>query len=278
MFQNRKIAIATMHGKEKVISPLLEQYFNASCYTVEGLNTDVLGTFTGEIERVDSPINTLRKKCLMALEKSNHEIVIGSEGSFGAHPIIGFARANEELVMLIDIKNNIEIVGSSLSLQTNFNGVNVVSLAEAIEFSKLSLFPSHALIIRNKERGSELIYKGITQMIDFKERVTDALHRYRSIWIETDMRAHLNPSRLAVIKEATADLINKMKSNCPSCAVPGFWIAEVNKGLPCSLCKLPTNSTLSHQYICVHCNFEQEQLFPNDRKEEDPMFCNFCNP
>ena len=120
MFNGRNILIATNHGKEKVISPILAQNFGIESLTIEGLNTDILGTFSGEIERKEDPISTLRQKCLLGLKNTNLDLAIASEGSFGAHPSLFFAQANDELVMLLDTKNKIEIVARELSTETNF--------------------------------------------------------------------------------------------------------------------------------------------------------------
>ncbi len=109
MFQDRRILIATNHGKESVISPLLEQELGLKSELVENLLTDSLGTFSGEIERFDDPLTTLRNKCLLGLKVTDCDLVIASEGSFGAHPSLFFVQSNEELVMLLDTKNNLEI-------------------------------------------------------------------------------------------------------------------------------------------------------------------------
>ncbi|HSW67166.1 MAG TPA: hypothetical protein VLH16_01155, partial [Bacteroidales bacterium] len=67
-FEGRKAVIATKHKKETVIAPWLELELGLICSTPENLNTDLFGTFSGEIERVDDPITTMKKKCLMAIE------------------------------------------------------------------------------------------------------------------------------------------------------------------------------------------------------------------
>jgi hypothetical protein len=82
MFENRTIVIATMHKKESVIAPLLEDNFNLKCIVPSEFNSDSLGTFSGEIERKEDPISTLRQKCLLALKTSNLDLAIASEGSF----------------------------------------------------------------------------------------------------------------------------------------------------------------------------------------------------
>jgi hypothetical protein len=60
LFKNRRLLIATKHEKEKVIAPLLEQNLGVICFVNENFDTDLLGTFTGEIEELD-PIATARQ-------------------------------------------------------------------------------------------------------------------------------------------------------------------------------------------------------------------------
>ena len=67
MFKGRKLVIATKHEKEKVIAPILEKELGVKCFVAPDLDTDLLGTFTGEVERKDDPIITARKKCLIAM-------------------------------------------------------------------------------------------------------------------------------------------------------------------------------------------------------------------
>ncbi len=88
MFEGRYLVIATKHNKEKVIAPILERELGVKCFVPVNLDTDALGTFTGEVERKDDPITTARKKCLLAMELENCDMAIASEGSFGPHPSI----------------------------------------------------------------------------------------------------------------------------------------------------------------------------------------------
>jgi len=100
MFDNRKLVIATKHHKESVIATLFENELGVKCFVPNDFDTDLLGTFSGEIERKDSAVDTVKKKCLLAMEQTNCDLGIASEGSFGPHPILFMASANEELLVL----------------------------------------------------------------------------------------------------------------------------------------------------------------------------------
>ena len=110
MFANRKMIIATKHSKESVMAPLFEKSLGVKCFVVDNFDTDTLGTFTGEVERADDAVTILRKKCLMAMQKNNCDLGVASEGSFGPHPTMFFINSDDELAILIDKKNDLEII------------------------------------------------------------------------------------------------------------------------------------------------------------------------
>lgn len=278
LFKNRKLVIATKHQKERVIAPLLEEHLGVTCFVNEAFDTDTLGTFSGEVERLLDPISTLRKKCLLAMELSQCDLGVASEGSFGAHPQMFFASADDELVIFIDQKNNIEIIARELSMETNFNGKKITSEKELLDFAEAAKFPSHGLILRKTEKDTKSIIKGITDVSTLVNSFYEMIKHTSSIFVETDMRAMYNPSRMAVIENATKKLVEKINSTCPHCNAPGFAVSEVKKGLKCSLCGMPTQSTLSFIYTCQQCNFTKEALHPHQKTVEDPMYCDFCNP
>lgn len=278
MFKGRKLIIATKHHKEKVIAPILKKELGVKCVVALNFDTDELGTFSGEVERKDSPLNTAKNKCIIAMKQNNCDLAIASEGSFGPHPTIGFINADDEILLLIDKKNNIEIFSHELSTQTNFNGSEITSFAELQKFAKLVKFPSHALILRKAKDVNEDIYKGITNNKELKVAFDFLMNKYNSLYAETDMRALFNPTRMKVIEKATLKLIKKIKTVCPKCTTPGFSITESKPGLKCEQCGCPTRSTLLHILSCQVCKYFEEKMYPNNRLFEDPMYCDFCNP
>lgn len=278
MFKGRKLLIATKHEKEKVIAPILERELGVKCFIVDGFDTDKLGTFSGEVERTDDPITTARNKCLMAMELANCDLVISSEGSFGPHPTIYFVPADDEFLIFIDKKNNLEIIARELSTETNFNGAEIKSEKELSDFAESALFPNHGLIIKNTKDDFTEIVKGITNHEHLKDTFKNFISKYGKAFIETDMRAMYNPTRMKVIEKAVVKLANKINSLCPNCDIPGFGITDVKQGLPCELCNFPTRSTLSYLYVCKKCDYKKEDKYPNGKYFESPTYCDVCNP
>jgi hypothetical protein len=278
MFKGRRLLIATKHEKEKVMAPLLDDGLGVVSFVNVDFDTDTLGTFSGEVERKLDPLATARKKCLLAMKMSNCDLGIASEGSFGAHPSLFFASADDEFLIFIDKKNNLEIIARDLSAETNFNGSDIKNEKELLAFADLVQFPSHALILRASKNDNTSIVKGITNFKELKKSFHAMLHKHKNVYAETDMRAMYNPSRMAIIKNATKKLLDKIHFCCPQCNTPGFGITNAKKGLACSLCGAPTKSTLSLVYSCQKCHYKREKKYPNKKTTEDPMYCDYCNP
>lgn len=277
-FKGRQLVIATMHHKEQVMAPILEKGLGVICSTPIDFDTDIFGTFSGEITRASDALSVARQKCIMAIAATNCDLAVASEGSFGPHPSAYFASADDELVVLVDRLHNLEIIGRAVSFKTNFAGKVVETEKDLVDFAAQVGFPTHGLILRSSQESTVGMVKGILS----EQLLLQSFHaiqtKYDSVFVETDMRALYNPTRMEVISEATEQLVQHVKSLCPKCQTPGFTITEVKTGLPCSWCGSATSSILSHIYSCKKCCYTQENRFPKNKKTEDPGFCNYCNP
>jgi hypothetical protein len=278
LFAGRTLVIATMHGKEQVLAPLLKEALGVEIIMPGVFNTDVVGTFTGETERILTPLDAALMKCKTAMELTGCDLAIASEGSFGPHPIIGFVSSDEELVVLVDEENNLQIAAKELSTITNFNGRLCSSYGEVKAFADEVFFPSHGLILRNGKNTHSPIVKGITDLQVLEKETASFLKSFGQVFVETDMRAMYNPSRLLVIEAAAKKLITKIFCGCPQCHAPGYDVVDFVSGLLCSNCGTSTKSTLAHIFKCVHCGMEEKKIYPHGKKEEDPMYCDVCNP
>ncbi len=278
LFENRKLLVATKHGKQEVLKPLLEMALNVKCFISTEFDTDLYGTFSGEILRKEDALSTLRKKCLEAMSYYNCDLAVASEGSFGPHPSAFFSTADDELLIFIDLKNNIEIVGRKVSMETNFASKSCRNLAEFEQFLDQVNFPSHKVILKNTGDYPSEIYKDSANRQEAVCIFETLLEKNGSVFVETDMRAMNNPTRMNVIKEAAEQLILKIKSLCPECQFPGFSVTSAVPGLPCSCCNFRTKSILYNEYCCSKCDFSEKKYFPRNIQSEDPMYCDNCNP
>ena len=278
MFQGRKLLIATKHKKEIVIAKHFEKEFGVICEIQEQYDTDFFGTFTGERERALSPLETVRNKCLVAMEKYGYDLGVANEGSFGPHPALFFLPADEEFMIFIDKKMSLEIIVNKLTTDTNFSGRSIKNEAELLKFVKAIKFPSHGIILRRGRDSNEEIIKDIRTVKRLMGHYKKLLDKYGEVYVETDMRAMNNPTRMNVIEETTLKLIEAIKSTCPKCNTPGFIPVNYIQGLPCKLCGLPTKSIKIEVLGCKKCEHTVEKLFPKNKKWEDPQYCDYCNP
>ncbi len=282
LFSDRLAVLATMHQKEKVIAPLLEQELGLKTIVPSDFNTDIFGTFTREVKRPGTQIAAAKLKAEKALELTGESLAIASEGSFAPHPLVPYIYSNREIVILVDKINNLEIVGEEFSTETNFNSQVIINLEEASNFAEKVGFPEHGLVIwfEDAKKNCTEIIKGILKETDLIKAVDFALHNSTDgkVNIETDMRAMYNPTRMKNIAKATHNLLNKISSCCPQCQTPGFEITERIEGLPCELCQMPTTLTLKVIYQCKKCGFRQDKLFPNGIDCDNPAQCMYCNP
>ena len=278
-FTGRSLVIATMHGKEKVILPAVEKRLGVRCQVPAGLNTDLFGTFTGEIPRPGNPLETARHKVMAALDRTGASLGIASEGSFGPHPAIPFVATDTELLLLIDREKGLEIAAQEISTDTNYDHQVCCSLEETDTFARQVLFPSHALIVYGGSPSrKDLVTKGITDFHQLRQAAAAVLERHGEVMVETDMRAHLNPTRMTVIAKATEALLHKLTSLCPACDRPGFTPNGKIPGLPCAWCGTPTSLPLAIVTRCDKCGYSHENKFPSGATKSDPAFCDQCNP
>lgn len=277
IFQGRKLVIATQHGKEQVLAPVLKG-LGAEIFVAGDLDTDQFGTFSGEIERMVDPLEAARLKCAFACQQYNCTLAVASEGSFGPHPNMFFVPADDEILVFLDLAHNLEIKAREISTKTNFAGRQCHTWEEVQHFATTALFPQHALIIRKAKDEMWGIVKGLNDWQCLEKAARDLLLVHGSLFVETDMRAMYNPSRMKVIEQAAIKLLSTIQRLCPKCSMPGFDVADVRPGLPCGQCGAPTRSTLAWIYQCQKCRHQQGQRFPKGKQKEDPMYCDWCNP
>jgi len=90
-----KAVIATKHNKGILVAPAFSKHLDLTVEEVM-VDTDELGTFSGEIERVGSVREVVIKKAELGMAESGSPIGIASEGSIGADPLLPFINSDIE--------------------------------------------------------------------------------------------------------------------------------------------------------------------------------------
>jgi len=277
IYSNQRVAFLTQHDKERVIAPVLKTLLGCSVEKVDGFDTDVFGTFTRDIARDGNQLEAARKKARTGMTLSGLPIGLASEGTFGPDPFAFMLPYNNELLIWIDDRLGIEVV-ATWSGKTNFAHQVVNSWADAEAFAKSAGFPEHHLIVRPKDENHPEFRKGLRDWPRLQEAVAWAmdLDPNRQAFIETDMRASANPTRMENIRLAAEELARRLNSHCPSCGAPGFAKAGIIRELPCEDCGLPTEEAKADIHRCVRC--EHQSVVDRERRFAAARYCGYCNP
>lgn len=279
-FRGRSAALGTMHGKERAIAPPLRDRLGVDVVVPPGFDSDRFGTFTRDVPRVGNQLEAARLKALAAMETAGLDLGVASEGSFGPHPVMPFVPADLELVVLVDRANGLEIVGRHLTTDAVFGHAWVAGAEEAVDFAKTVGFPDHTLVVRRDPDDPRGLVKGIADEGSLRATVERLLAASTDgrVFLESDLRAHRNPTRMAAIAEAARALAATARRGCPACGAPGFEVVDRRPGLPCAWCRLPTDLTLALVYGCQRCDHRAEAGRPDGREQAKPAECPNCNP
>ncbi|MBA7471273.1 hypothetical protein ES707_06579 [subsurface metagenome] len=270
-------AIATMHGKERAIAPVLCRWFEMAVSTAPGIDTDELGTFTGEVARQGTMLDAARAKAERAIARTGAAIGIGSEGAFGPDQALPLIASGRELLLLREAASGHEVVVSRRT-RTNFDHVTVAAGDPIDDFLQRVGFPDHAVIVRAEPRDGRPAVKGLRSRKQVDAALRAVFATGSNAMLETDMRAHLNPTRMASIACLTRALAVRSARRCPSCGAPGFGIMDVERGLPCRQCGAPTQRVRAEVHGCSACNARVQRHARSPTVTADPMWCDICNP
>ncbi len=273
------IALTTRHGKERALERVFAAGLGAR-FKLCDHDTDQLGTFSGEIPRLADAAATCRAKALLGMQATGLRLGLASEASFGPHPAMPMLPVGQELLLFLDQERDLCVLEQRLEWRTNYSH----TLLEPGDFPDAWLrqvgFPAHGVIARPAERQPCLLFKGLQTSADFAE----AVERCRGadpdgrVWLETDMRAHCNPTRMRSIRRLGVALVRRLRTPCPECGSPGWGLLDTKPGLPCSDCGTATGLTLSEIWGCEQCGARHEKPRRDGRLQADPGQCPWCNP
>lgn len=276
-FSKKRFGLLTLHGKEKVIAPLLAKHLNASLTVTHAFDTDSLGMFSGEVERQLTPKECALKKAVLASELTGLALGLGSEGSFGASPY-GFGVFNQELITCYDRKNNRSVTGCYSGFSSARS--QVIETTKMLDDFLMATPSDQALILTSTTRLEKGIYgaDNVRRILknEFCESFNPNNNFHEAITVSYDLRAHHCPERRIHISKACENLIDRLKSICPKCKTPDFWPDKNIPGLTCCGCGAPTQCTKARVAICASCDYSQ--AYPAVDTFAKQEFCDYCNP
>jgi hypothetical protein len=268
-YQGQRVALATQHGKERALAPPLARRLGLIVQPV-AIDTDQFGTFTGSIARTGTPAQAALAKARAGMVASGLALGLASEGSFGPHPWLPFGAGGVETLGFIDQARGLELSLSAVSRRTNF-AHHVISAGEDIApFLARISFPSHALMVRGPD--GTMLATGVQDMAALSALAWPGNR------LETDMRAHLNPTRMAAIRVLAGRLAARLATPCPACGCPGWGQVDVMRGLPCATCSQPTQAIFAIIDGCAACGHQLSRPRPDGVSAASPASCDWCNP
>ncbi len=278
LYSGQTIAFLTQHGKQDVVAAVLEPNLGCHVQHVTGFDTDLLGSFTRDINRIGTQLDAARRKARKGMELSGLKLGLASEGSFSTDPYTGMLPWNREIMLLIDDVLGIEVVG--MAQGSTVAGQLLSSDWHEVEgfVTKLG-FPQQQLVLRPQSEHDARFVKGIADLDQLRQYFESMQTQAENakVFVEPDLRAFASPTRMQHIEEATQDLLQRLLSKCPDCSAPGYAVVRRQAGLPCEVCGTPSSTYMSEVFACVRCHHQQIKV-REDKQFADARHCPQCNP
>lgn len=202
------LLIATMHGKEAVLGPQLAALGFKVMLPV-GYDTDALGTFSGDVRRPGTAFEAALEKARRACDATGVPRAVSSEGTYRPCQNLFPGMRNAEILAFVDRESGLEVVEYLTDLPTRFVKGRVPAHVDAPEVQALLKeigWPSVRALVVPHDPGQgvtpEWVFKGIGDAEALGEAlaVCGAHSSDGLVHLETDLRAHMNPTRMASIE------------------------------------------------------------------------------
>lgn len=280
-FSSKRAALATRHGKERIFAPAFASI--GVDVVVADVDTDIFGTFAGEVERIGSATETVERKARAAATSTALPIGLASEGSIGPHPFTPYVLMDTELVAWVDVRSEHLLIERATAISLVPPTEHVTDESDVDELPIVTGFPDQAAIVvveSTETVDRRVVAKAITSADDLRRAIDRARSEIDApvsdrVLVEPDLRAHLCPDRRTVIAAAVERLVARLKVPCPNCGAPGFGPIATIPGLRCGLCDLPTTMPAGDRLGCRRCG--HEDTAPRSGVA-DPTHCDRCNP
>lgn len=289
-YAGARAALATRHGKLSIVALPLWRGVRLTTVSVD-VDTDQLGTFSGEIPRPAGPVETAVRKARLGMAATGLPVGLASEGSVSDPWGLGVGVVDRELVVLVDDEHGLIVVGRAAATDVVAVAATVAPGDPLDRLISRADAPPHHLVVRPagtppptaSDRPDPAWVDAITKAVADEPTLREAVIRAAAVspqgraHVETDLRAHLCPSRRPVIAAAAADLATRLATLCPWCASPGWGVSEVASGRACSWCDGPTDEPGAYRWACPAC--DATDVCPIEPCQPgNPARCSRCNP
>lgn len=277
-YRNQRIALATIHDKDRALAPAFRRVLGADVLVAPAVDTDSLGTFSGEIPRPAPLVETCLQKAEMAFASLDVDCALASEGSYGPIDRVPLAPAGFEIMAFIDRRRGVRLVETLATHRTNWrlyrfraNDPTVPAALREIGFPRFGAF-----VMRNADFNDA--HKNLSTV----EQAAAAVNREAArsadgyALLISDMRAHRNPLRMQVLRALGWKLAKRLECLCPKCRAPGFGPIDSRRGLPCEACGEPTHWIDFEVDGCAACGHASARPRKDGRRTAPKLSCKAC--
>ncbi|MFP4043710.1 MAG: DUF6671 family protein [Rhodosalinus sp.] len=277
LWAGRTAHLATMHGKEAALAPPLARLAGLEVRRAAGIDTDALGTFTGEVPRAGTVQEAAEAKARLAIETSGGDLGLGSEGAYGPHPQIPFLPHGVETLVLVDTARGLVLTETMEARRPVYDHAQAAGVPALEPFLARAGFPDHAVIVRPNSGGP--VRKGLKSRAALARAVEEAAAASADglAFVQTDMRAHMSPTRMATLGALAERFAARLARPCPACGAPGWGPVRPGLPLPCGWCGSETLARGGPVQGCAACGHEAHET-AGATARADPKHCPLCNP
>lgn len=273
-WQGQTVYLPTLHGKGGPLTEVLAPALGITHVEEVAVDTDRLGTFCGAVDRPNGPLFALDAKIQAARALVPHgRVFMASEGSFRPHPTVPLQMINIEWLRWTDTQTGFQCTVQSTTTLMENHERRVDGLAQLDDALAPYRLPTHAVMV-GLPGQSGVLHKALTRREQIAEVVARLLGEHPAVELRSELRAHLNPTRMRHIQRAALRLANRLRTACPDCATPGFGEPLPRPGLPCAACGFPTSVSSGKAWQCTTCKHVKHNKVLG---KADPAHCPMCN-
>ena len=278
-YDGKLVGLATIHGKERAIAAPFRRVLGAEIVVAPGIDTDQLGTFSGEIARPASPVEVTDMKARMTFAAMDVDCSLASEGSYGPIFKVPLKAGGMEILTFIDRERGVRVTQTMTTHRTNWRMLYFREGEDERVARELGLlgFPAYGVFVMQNDEWTTVI-KDLASVAD----VVATVNRHARLSADgqalviPDMRAHRNPLRMQVIRATAWRLARRLTHFCPKCHAPGFGHISSRRGLPCEACAEPTHWIHFEIDGCSACGHAAARPRKDGRHTASKFSCQQC--
>ena len=277
-YRDVRIALATIHAKDRAIAAPFRRVLGAEIVVADAVDTDTLGTFSGEIPRPAPLIETALKKAELAFGALDVDCALASEGSYGPIDRVPLVPAGLEIMAFVDRRRGFRLVETMTTHRTNWRlyrfragDPTVPAALKEIGFPRFGAFVMRNSDFHEAHKDLKTVEEAVAAVDREAGRSADGL-----ALLISDMRAHRNPLRMQVLRVLGWKLAKRLEQLCPKCEAPGFGPIGAQRGLPCEACGEPTHWVDFEIDGCNACGHAIACPRQDGRRTAPKLSCQAC--